>query len=283
MTSMRPTIKYIKENLSRLYEQSEIDSFCFLIINYLLGFSKSELILNQEYTLSGPDVEKVRQITSRLKGFEPIQYIIGSTEFYGLTFLVGPGVLIPRFETEELVDLIIKDNSEKKVLKILDIGSGSGCIAISLKRNLHEAEVWCCDISDKALELTRKNAGINSAQINIEKFDILSNSTFNANGFSIIVSNPPYITWKEKEVMPRNVLDHEPELALFVPDNDPLLFYRAIVEKSICLLAPDGKLYLEINEAYGPDVKALLAQHQFEASILKDINSKNRMVRACRM
>jgi len=279
---MRQTIKYIQEKLSGLYDRPEIDSFCFLIINHLLGFSKSEMILNQDYTFSDSDVKKAHEITSRLIGFEPIQYIVGQTEFYGLPFFVEPGVLIPRFETEELVDMIIKENSGKELLKILDIGSGSGCIAISLKKNLPAAEVWCCDISDKALELTRRNAEINGVKINIEKFDILSNNTFNTQGFSLIVSNPPYITCKEKEVMPKNVLNHEPELALFVSDDDPLLFYRSIAEKSIHLLTHNGTIYFEINEAYGSEIKTLLTQHQFEATIVKDINGKDRMVRASR-
>jgi release factor glutamine methyltransferase len=279
---MKQLIKQIKKSLLEVYPPTEIDSLCFLIINHITGFSKTELIVNQHLNLSSANVKKALEITSQLMNLEPIQYIIGTTEFYGLPFRVEPGVLIPRFETEELVDLIIKKHSEKQTLKILDMGTGSGCIAISLKKNLPLADVWCCDISDKAIEVTQRNAKMNRVEIHIEKFDILENLKFPASGFSLIVSNPPYIAEKERATMSKNVLNHEPELALFVPDDDPLLFYRAMIEKSSDLLIPGGEIFFEINEAYGKEMLQLVSQYCFEANLIKDINGKDRMIWACR-
>jgi release factor glutamine methyltransferase len=274
---MKQAKKYFREKLSGLYDLPEINSFFFLIINHLLGLSKSEMIIDSGLSLSTSDFIKLAEITLRLSCFEPIQYILGKTEFYGLPFLVEPGVLIPRFETEELVDLIIKKNSENRHLKIIDIGCGSGCIAISLKKNLPFADVWCCDISDKAIEVTNKNAVINQVKINIEKFDILSGHVFKEKGFNLIVSNPPYVTLKEKEVMPQNVLDYEPSLALFVPENDPLVFYKAIILNSHEWLLPDGDICFEINELFGHEILELLVHAGFDAEICKDINGKDRI------
>jgi release factor glutamine methyltransferase len=274
---MKQSLKYIHETLAGLYDQREIDSFYFLIINHLLGYSKSEMILNPDRILSISDAEKVKAITLRLAHFEPIQYILGRTEFYGLPFDVEPGILIPRFETEELVDLIIKKSASKNNLKVLDMGCGSGCISISLKKNLASAEVWCCDISDKAIEVTARNAKLNNVDINIEKYDLLGLEPFKEDGFNIIVSNPPYVTCREKELMSKNVLEHEPGLALFVTDDDPLLFYREIVYKSLDLLLPQGEIYFEINESFGAEVKRLLEDNGFTAEIIADINGKDRI------
>lgn len=274
---MRRTIQYIKETLVDRYDRAEIESFCFLILNHLTGLSKSQMIINPDFLLSNTGFESVKSIVKRLLIFEPIQYILGKTEFYGLTFYVEPGVLIPRFETEELVDLIIKQTSEKEKPKILDIGCGSGCIAVALKKNIPAAEVWGCDISLKALEMTDRNAHLNEVQINIKELDILGDLPFVEKNFNIIVSNPPYVTNREKEAMHRNVLDFEPEIALFVPDGDPLVFYRNIISKSHELLEPKGKIYFEINEFLGNEMRDLLVDGGFNVEIIKDINGKDRI------
>lgn len=277
---MEHSIKYIREKLTGIYDQSEVESFSFLILNHITGLSKSDLIINRsDYRLKDTDFEKIEEIVLRLCHFEPIQYILGETEFYGLPFHVEPGVLIPRFETEELVDLIVKENSLRERIKILDIGCGSGCITVSLKKNIPSAEVWCCDVSEIALRVTRENALLNQVEINSVKYDVLGKSAFCETGYMIIVSNPPYVTNKEKEMMSRNVLDYEPEIALFVPDDDPLIFYRTIIEKSREWLLPDGMIYFEINESFPDEICQLMLKEGFTAKIIKDINGKDRIVK----
>jgi release factor glutamine methyltransferase len=277
---MKQTISHIRNSLSGFYEPSEIESLISLIFNSIFGYTKKDLILKADQNLSDSGFKKTDEIISRLKNFEPIQYIIGETEFYGLVFKVKPGVLIPRFETEELVDLIIKRKQNLPV-KILDFGTGSGCIAVSLKKNLPKSEVWGCDISDKALDITRENATLNKVEIGILKFDILGQDDFPVKGFDLIVSNPPYVTNREKSAMQKNVLDFEPSLALFVPDNDPLMFYREIIVKAKQLLNQGGELFFEINEALGNEVSALIVKNGFDVEILKDINGKDRFAYAC--
>jgi len=276
---MKGALKYIRESLKGLYDQPEIDSFYYLIIDQLLGYSKSDIITKPDTLLSASQFEEVKQIILRLSQFEPIQYILGKTEFYGLPFIVEPGVLIPRFETEELVDCIVNENPVNEPIKILDIGCGSGCIAISLQKSFPNSAVWCCDISDIAIEITNKNARLNSVDIHIGRFDILGNYPFPEGDFGIIVSNPPYVTNKEKEMMSPNVLDYEPGLALFVPDNDPILYYRAILLKSHELLTPGGKIYFEINESFGNEIRQLFISEGFTAEIIRDINGKDRIVK----
>jgi release factor glutamine methyltransferase len=272
---MKQTIRYIKDSLSGLYEPSEIESFISLIFNSLFGYSRKDLILNSCQVFSTSDFQKVSAIVTKLKIHEPIQYILGVTEFYGLRFKVEPGVLIPRFETEELVDLIVKRRKNESI-KILDIGTGSGCIAISLKKMLPDADIWGCDISEKALEIALENAILNDVEVKFMKFDVLDNENFDESGFDLIVSNPPYITLKEKTLMRENVLNNEPHIALFVPDDDPLLFYQAIVIKAKGLLQRQGELFFEINEAYGKEITSLLVENGFDALIVNDINGKDR-------
>jgi len=275
--TMKQTIKNIKDNLSGLYPKEEIESFIFLIFNYLYGFQKIDLLISPDFDVSIADGKKITDWVNRLKKYEPIQYILGVTEFFGLKFRVDEGVLIPRQETEELVDLIVKRYRDFAP-KILDIGSGSGCIPIALKKNLPMADVWSCDISPDALTIARENAKQNSVDVSFLLFDILSSGDFPEIGFDVIVSNPPYVTESEKALMLSNVLDYEPHLALFVPDQQPLLFYNNIVERSKKLLKNDGAIFFEINEAYGLEVKSLLADNGFDAEIVKDINGKDRIV-----
>lgn len=275
--TMKQTIKDIRDDLSELYPKEEIDSFIFLIFNHIYGFRKIDLLISPDFDVSIADNAKISDWVDRLKKYEPIQYVLGVTEFYGLKFRVTEDVLIPRQETEELVDLIVK-RYRNFAPKILDIGSGSGCIPIALKKNLPMADVWSCDISPDALSIARENAELNSVDVSFSLFDILSSDDFPATGFDVIVSNPPYVTEREKALMHSNVLDYEPHLALFVTDQEPLLFYNNIVKRSKKLLKNDGAIFFEINEAYGLEVKSLLADNGFDAEIVKDINGKDRIV-----
>lgn len=274
---MKDSKKYIADNLEGLYDKNEIESFIYLIFNHLFGYGRKEMILIRNEILSSENRERIYEVVERLRVFEPIQYIFGEAEFYGLRFFVRPGVLIPRNETEELVDLIIKRNKHKKIT-VLDVGTGSGCIPVAIKKHLPESEVWSCDISETALSIAKENAARNSVEIFFVKFDILSDKKFPVTGFDIIVSNPPYVTEREKEQMLPNVLDYEPHEALFVPDNDPLRFYRAIVEKSAILLKKEGEVYFEINGMFGDNIRELLESNNFTAEIVKDINGKDRIV-----
>ena len=275
--TMKQTIKDIRDDLSGLYPKEEIDSFIFLIFNYLYGFKKIDLLISSDFDISIADRAKISDWVDRLKKYVPIQHVLGGTEFYGLKYRVTEDVLIPRQETEELVDLIVK-RYRNFAVKILDIGSGSGCIPIALKKNLPMADVWSCDISPEALAIARENAELNSVDVSFSLFDILSFDDFPAIGFDIIVSNPPYVTESEKALMHSNVLDYEPHLALFVTDQEPLLFYNNIVKRSKKLLKNDGAIFFEINEAYGLEVKSLFVDNGFDAEIVKDINGKDRIV-----
>jgi release factor glutamine methyltransferase len=230
--------------------------------------------------LSTKIIHEIDHIISELKLNKPIQYIVGRTEFYNLNFYITAGVLIPRPETEELVNLIINENN-KGFFKILDIGTGSGCIAISLAKNLPGSVIYATDISDEALSLTRKNCKLNNIDIQLFQHDILIDNSPLDEAFDIITSNPPYVRECEKKYMQPNVLEYEPHRALFVPDNDYLLFYRKISDFSVSHLNHNGKIYFEINESFGNEVALLLEEKGFsEISIKKDINNKDRMVRA---
>lgn len=276
---MQRAIDHIKKTLEGLYPDGEINAFSYLIINHLRGYSKGEMIINRDKLFNTDEQQRVYDITQKLARYEPIQYILGETIFYGLPFAVSTGVLIPRFETEELVDLIISENRNSAQLKIIDFGTGSGCIAVSLKKNLPDSQVWACDLSEKALGIASKNAKSNNCDVHFFQYDILGNVLFDSPGFDILVSNPPYVTLKEKAFMPDNVLNHEPYEALFVPDNDPLLFYRAILQKSKTLLKAGGRVYFEINEALGQEMLRLMESFGFESLVVKDINGKVRIAK----
>jgi release factor glutamine methyltransferase len=225
------------------------------------------------------DFEKIENIILRLKNAEPIQYILGETEFYGLKLKVNPSVLIPRPETEELVDWIVQSKLPANC-NVLDIGAGSGCIALAIKNQLKKAKVSGLDISENAIETARHNALENRLEVDFFQADILNHSDFIDQKFDVVVSNPPYIRESEKPLMHSNVLDFEPEKALFVPDADPLLFYRTIAEFARKYLKKYGSLFFEINENLGTETVGLLADFGFsDIEIRKDINGKNRMVK----
>lgn len=304
-----------------VYENQEAKEIVFWLMEFYLGLSKidifnNKLIDNQSFIDWG-------NITKRLNSHEPIQYILGETEFYGRRFLVNESVLIPRPETEELVQLVVENNrqlavgsqqsavgnrqsavgsrkseintetelrtqhskAERRPLRtILDIGTGSGCIAISLAKELPNFKVFAYDISEKALETARKNAILNNAEVVFEKVDILNYQLPIINyqlSFDIIVSNPPYVTRQEIELIQKNVLGFEPHLALFVENTEPLIFYEAIADFALNNLADNGLVAVEINEVLGPETANVFMQKGFsEVEIIKDIHQKNRFVRA---
>jgi len=272
--------KLIYDNLSPLYCKQEIESISKLIFEKVLGISRLQMHLNQHGTISTANLAQITEIINRLIRFEPIQYILGETEFYGLPFNVNSSVLIPRPETEELVDWIIHDCNQSNP-KILDIGTGSGCIPISLVKNLPGASAEGWDISDEALIVAKENATINHVEVDFFHADVLNhNYPLQNQKYDIIVSNPPYVTISEQLSMLKNVVDYEPHIALFVPDADPLVFYRTIADLALIKLNPGGKLYFEINEQFGNETAELLALRGFiNITLKKDINGKERMIR----
>ncbi len=277
--TIKKIISLIKFELNDYYPLQEINSFIHLIFNHYLNYSKVQIQLKKDEEISYNLVNQIKTNIKELKSYKPIQYILGKTEFYNLPFIVSPGVLIPRPETEELVDWIITENNNH-FQKIADIGTGSGCIAISLAKNLNKAFIYALDNSSDALSLTRRNSKLNNVEIHIPHFDIFNMQNQIDEIFDIIVSNPPYVTEKEKKLMHPNVLNYEPVEALFVPDNDPLIYYRGIINFAQTYLKKGGKLYFEINENYGMETAMLLEKKNFyDIQLKKDINEKYRMLR----
>lgn len=269
---------YLRQSLSSFYEPGELNSLIQIICRDLLGISMTDIYLCKDMNLSDNQRSLLENVVCRLQKNEPIQYIRGTADFYRNSFLVAPGVLIPRSETEELVELILKENSGK--ISVLDVGTGSGCIAISLSCNLPEAYVEGWDVSDTALEIARRNNEAIGSVVEFRKKDVMSAFDVTSQ-FDVIVSNPPYITECEKEEMAPNVLEWEPEMALFVPNDDPLKFYRRIAVLGEGLLLPGGRLYFEINQAYGKEVEEmLLALGYREVRVRKDMYGKERMTAA---
>jgi release factor glutamine methyltransferase len=273
--------KLILDQLSPIYSKEEIESICRLIFEKVPGFSRLQVHLNQHQTISAANLAQITEILHRLKQLEPIQYILNNSEFYGLKLKVNPDVLIPRPETEELVDWIIADY-KKTTPEILDIGTGSGCIPIALVKNLPGASADGWDISLEALTVAKGNAISNQVEIGFQYADILKFIYPSTNKkYDIIVSNPPYITISEQLSMHKNIIDYEPHIALFVPDTDPLIFYRAIAELALSLLKPGGGVFFETNEQYGHETAELLELKGYRNIILrKDIHGKERMVKA---
>ncbi|MBS5979559.1 MAG: peptide chain release factor N(5)-glutamine methyltransferase [Dysgonomonas mossii] len=275
---MQKTISYIKEYLKAYYPESEISGFIRIIIEHITKRSYPEAVIS-DTMLTEEQTYLLHSILYRLKNSEPIQYIIGETEFFGLPFHVTKVVLIPRPETEELVELILNEN-KKSGLKVLDIGTGSGAIAIALAKHLEEGYIEAWDISEEALKIATLNAESNAVDVNFRNVDVLKNYPTDTK-FDIIVSNPPYILEKEKSGMDQNVLDYEPHTALFVPDNNGLLFYVRIADIALDLLEPNGKLYFEINQTKGQNTVELVKSKGFiNVSLFQDLNKNDRMVRA---
>ncbi|MEN2486854.1 peptide chain release factor N(5)-glutamine methyltransferase [Flavobacterium sp. B11] len=273
--------QFIKE-LSPFYDAYEAESFFYLILEEKHKLRQIDLALNHELTFEGNDFIIWDELLKQLKQEVPIQYLLGKTNFYGLDFEVNENVLIPRPETEELVEWIINENanSEKsKKIKILDIGTGSGCIAISLAKNLPNAEVVAIDVSKKAIETAKRNAVKNNVDVTFVMLDILKEEELRCQ-FDIIVSNPPYVRNLEKKEIKKNVLDYEPHLALFVEDNDALIFYRKIASLAKKALLEKGKLYFEINQYLGKEMIDLLENMNYNnIELRKDIYDNDRMIK----
>ena len=275
---MKSTIQYIETELAGLYPPAEIEGFKRIIFETVFGWNFTDQVLKKQETILPVDFERIKSIVLRLKNSEPIQYIFGETEFFGLKLKVNSSVLIPRPETEELVDWVVQSKLSENC-KVLDIGTGSGCIAIAIKSRLKNTEVSGIDISVEALETARMNAIENGLEINFYPADIFNMKNFEGEKFDVIVSNSPYIRESEKVLMHSNVLDYEPEIALFVSDNDPLKYYREIARFAKSNLYDNGKLFFEINENFKSEMVELLSDIGFNnIEIRKDINGKNRMV-----
>ena len=281
---MKTILRFIQEQLKDFYPDSEIKSLGFLMLESVCKIDKSSVLRCKDKQLSLNEKLRIQEIIRDLKKYRPVQYILGETEFYGLTFKVDENVLIPRPETEELVERIIMEaprHRSGKNCKVLDIGTGSGCIAIALAKHLPGAEVFALDISDKALDVARQNAIANQAGVRFFQYDILSNEPFPSSllPFDCIVSNPPYITLKEKAAMAKNVMDYEPHQALFVPDENPLLFYERIAGFAQEHLSGNGSLYFETNSLYGQAAAESLSNKNFRSvKLLKDISGNDRIL-----
>lgn len=270
--------------LDDLYGKEEVDSFFFILIEAFYKVSRLNLAMNPDTSVDNYIL--ILNALQLLKKEQPIQYILGETEFYGLPFKVNEHTLIPRPETEELVQWIINKELRLKTqsLKILDIGTGSGCIAVSLAKNLTKAKVSALDISNEALKVAELNAELNDVKVEFIEANILKPETWNSelknSNFDVIVSNPPYVRELEKQQMQPNVLNNEPHLALFVKDENPLLFYNAITQFAVNNLSKNGLLFFEINQYLGKEMIQLLVDNKFEGIVLKqDIFKKDRMIK----
>lgn len=274
---MNKIATYICEQLQSVYCRSEALALTRIICCECLGQSTVDYYVGKDIILSSKEEQELADILHRLLRFEPIQYIQGVVSFYGRRFKVGQGVLIPRPETEELVETILKRAGRD--VRILDIGTGSGCIAVTLSCELPDAKVMAWDISEKALALARENNTSLGAKVTFKQCDVLNVVDTEAVCYDVLVSNPPYVLECEKQNMERNVLDWEPSLALFVPDHDPLLFYRRIGQLGRELLVSGGQLYFEINRAYGAQTVALLVEQGYKkVELLKDISGNDRII-----
>lgn len=273
------------QTLTPIYDEAEVESFFYLILEEKKQLKRVDLALQSDLVFSDEDITVWNSILEQLKLEKPIQYLLGKTSFFGLDFEVNENVLIPRPETEELVDWIISNNEKSKSLKILDIGTGSGCIAVSLAKNLPNAQVFAIDVSEKALATAQKNAELNRVNVTFIEQNILEVADLSAvqgleQEFDIIVSNPPYVRNLEKVEIKKNVLDNEPHLALFVEDYDALIFYRKIAELAQKSLATNGKLYFEINQYLGKEMIDLLGKMNFKnIELRKDIYGNDRMMK----
>ena len=275
---LKESIEQLRNGLAGVVEPHEAQAIIRIICEDVFNYDPVDVALRQESELPEFAQDKVADIIARLRRHEPLQYIVGSARFHGHKFKVTPAVLIPRPETEQLVDIIVDENTASD-LRVLDMGTGSGCIAISLARALKFAQVEALDVSHDALAVARENAATLKAKVRFFESDMLSPQP--PARYDIIVSNPPYICWSEREAMDRNVKDYEPGQALFVPDNDPLLFYKAIAPYAAQSLERGGRLYLEINQRFGNEVKRLLEDNGFdEVRIIEDSFGKVRFAAA---
>ena len=278
---------YFNKTLKKIYPTSEIDTFLFLLLEEYLNFKRIDVVLKSNFKISPEDLILLKSSTKLLEQEIPIQYILGKTEFYGFPFILNEHVLIPRPETEELITSILEKvlktktfhtNAKEKQLKILDIGTGSGCIPISLKKSLPFAEITAIDVSNEALTIAKKNTVLNKVDINLTQQDILKTTSLNQL-YDIIVSNPPYVRESEKKEIKNNVLNNEPHMALFVKDNNPLVFYNKIAELAKNHLSENGTLFFEINQYLGKETVELIKLKGFnKIQLKKDIFGRDRII-----
>ena len=289
--------QFIKNELDGVYDEQEASNIASLVIEEVSRLSKTERVVNKSKEISAEEVQNLHEFIQRLKAHEPIQYITGKCWFFGLQLYVDKNVLIPRPETEELVDWIIKDvkasgkdvfvrgpmpADNTTILKILDVGTGSGCIALALKKTMPKAEVWGCDVSEKALNVARRNGSDLDIRVDFQGMNFLDEVQQRLlPTVDIIASNPPYIPVKEKDQINANVIDHEPHTALFVPDDDALIFYKALAAFGKKRLYENGSIYMEIHEGLGEVVVNLFKENGYSSVELKrDMQGKDRMVKA---
>lgn len=281
--TIQEAYKTLLFQLYEIYDNRESANITNLVIEHVTGLSKIDRIVNKDFHLSAIQQTNLEIITQKLLNFIPVQYAVQQCWFYGLAFYVDEHVLIPRPETEELTEWIITDvkaNQQNKI-KILDIGTGSGCISIALKNKMPEVDISSIDVSDKALAVAQKNAASLNTVIDFKQLDFLEeNNWLNLDCFDVVVSNPPYIKKSEKEQMHDNVLRHEPHLALFVDNDDALLFYRKIAQFGKKHLNSNGCIYVEINETLGDETKKCFEKFGYRVELKKDLQGKNRMLKA---
>ncbi|MBL3654818.1 peptide chain release factor N(5)-glutamine methyltransferase [Fulvivirga sediminis] len=277
--SLKKLLSYIISEVKLEEPEEEISSIAHIILEHVFDINRTEIILDRSVNFSKTKEKQLHQILKRVNENEPIQYIIGESDFYGRSYTVGPDILIPRSETEELVQLVLNENKGNKI-RFLDIGTGSGCIPITIAKELRGSRAYAIDFDPRVIKVARKNAEKHAASVEFLLIDILT-EPIPVTCLDVIISNPPYVLESEKVQMKPNVLDYEPERALFVKDEDPLLFYRRIAELAKMALKEGGFLYFEINEKYGEEVKMLLEVMEYsQVEVIKDIYGKDRMVRA---
>jgi len=274
MEKVSNIIPYFKAELLDITEEREVISWAYIVVQHLLGYNRSDCIIHADKEITIEVSDDIKKIIRNLKAQKPLQYILGETGFYGMQLKVNEYTLIPRSETEELVEWVL----EEEFNSALDIGTGSGCISIALAKNSN-ATISAIDVSEKALKVAEENAAINEVEIDFMQQDILE--AYSLPKVDVIVSNPPYILESEKQNMKANILQYEPYLALFIPDENPLLFYKRIGNLAAKHLNCGGKLYFEINEQYGVEILEMLSKIGFvDIALKKDINDKDRMIKA---
>jgi release factor glutamine methyltransferase len=277
MINSKTLFHQLQKKITLAEDQEEVKSILYLLFEKEFGLNRTEILAEKE--IKTTDANALEKQIQRINNHEPIQYILGEADFFGRRFNVNSSVLIPRPETELIIQLVKEEKFDS--LTILDIGTGSGCIAISLALEIPSAIVHALDISEGALSIAKENAKRLNTSVNFLQHDILSQIPLLKN-LDVIVSNPPYVTEKEKGAMNKNVLNYEPHLALFVPDSDPLKFYKVIAEKSLSLLKPQGKIFVEINQQFGKEVAAVFGSLGYKTEIIKDMEGKDRVVRGVR-
>ncbi|MBD1398997.1 peptide chain release factor N(5)-glutamine methyltransferase [Pontibacter sp. JH31] len=282
MATIQQTAQYIRENIQTVYPEPEAGAIAQLVLEHVLHKSQVQLSLGQQEEITPAQEAQVQQAVGRLRRQEPVQYVLGMAHFYGLDLQVDERVLIPRPETEELVDLVVREHKGQQNLSVMDICAGSGCIPLALAANLQVDKVYGLELSEGALQVARANAERYSLPVEWLQQDVFDPIEGIApHSLDIVTSNPPYVMEQEKALMRPNVLAYEPHLALFVPDSEPLKYYKRIAELGAGLLKKGGQLYFEINEQYGEEVRQLLLQYGFaEAEVVQDLFNKNRIVKA---